>query len=94
MTDIPRHESWPDDAADVEKVFEGLPVTLNLSDNKSVIGWSSAFRNKSTGETTIVLTLDAESSEKLGDLVEVFKLYAIGFAGIARRPQSDTPQRR
>lgn len=97
MADIPRWRAGeldepvdPEDVPNIEKVFERLPVTLYVGDPRErgnmVIGWSNAFRDKDTGETTIVMTLDGEASKGMGDLVEVFKLYAIGFAGVARRP--------
>lgn len=81
---------------EIEQIFSGLPVTLNVGFPTSlggpgldttVIGWSSAYRNKGDGRSTIVIALDPEASEMLKDLAGVFDLKAIGFAGIKRREQ-------
>jgi hypothetical protein len=85
-----------EDAPEIEKLFESLPVTLNvgfpslrggLESDTTAIGWSYAYHNKSDGRTTIVISLDAKASEQLKDLVQVFDLKALGFAGIKRSPQ-------
>lgn len=81
---------------EIEQIFSGLPVTLNVGfpehlggpgSDTTIIGWSSAYRNKGDGRSTIVIALDPEASEKLKDLVQVFDLKAIGFAGIKRSSQ-------
>lgn len=81
---------------EIEKIFSSLPVTLNVGfperiggpgSDTTIIGWSSAFRNKNDGRSTIVIALDPEASEKLKNLAEVFELKAIGFAGLKRSPQ-------
>lgn len=77
------------EAPDIEKVFENLAVTLHLdyrTNPSTIIGWANAFQNKDDGTTTIVLSLDAEASQKLKNLTELFELYALGFTGIARKP--------
>lgn len=99
MVDIPHPDDLQnEDVPNIEKVFERLPISLHLGDPvrgpNTIIGWSNAFRDKDTGETTIVMTIDGEASEKLGDLVEVFKLYAIGFAGVARREEPNDSSRK
>lgn len=88
MSNIPH----PDDlqnGVEIEKVFEHLPMHLNLGNDhrhpETMIGRANAFRSLEDGSTTIVIDLEGEASEKLGDLTEVFKLYAIGFAGMAHR---------
>jgi hypothetical protein len=96
MTDIPRWQAGELDAPgedvpqQIEKVFEHLPVTMFLGDPirgpETIIGWSNAWRNKD-GTTTIVMSLDEEASEKLKDLADLFKFYAIGFAGVARKEE-------
>lgn len=84
------------DTPEIEKVFDSLPVTLNVGFPASmggpgldttVIGWSHAYRNKKDGCTTIVMSLDPEASEKLQNFAEVFDIKAIGFAGLKRRSQ-------
>jgi hypothetical protein len=91
--DIPAFggESQPYTPDNIEKVFEHLPITIHVGDHirgpKTIIGWSNAWRDRDTGETTIMMTLDEEASEKLGNLTELFRLYAIGFAGFARSPE-------
>jgi hypothetical protein len=68
----------------IEKVFENLPIQVDLGDRgEGILGWANAFQ-KSDGTTTIILSLDAEASKRLGDMTELFKWYALGFAGIAR----------
>lgn len=76
---------------DVMELFVGpLPMHVNLGgwDNlESVIGWARGYR-KSDGTTHIAIQLDEEASKRLANLAEVFELKAVGFAGIARRPQN------
>lgn len=85
-----------EDAVEVDRVFERLPITLNVGFpehlggpglDTSVIGWSYAFRRKDDGVTTIIMTLDPEASEMLKNLTEVFELRSMGFAAMKRRPQ-------
>lgn len=85
MSNIPH----PDDLqnrVEIEKIFEHLPMHFNLgTDHRhptTTIGWANAFRSLEDGSTTIVINLEGEASGKLGDLTEVFKLYAVGFAGM------------
>lgn len=84
------------DVPEIEKLFDSLPVTMNVGFPTSiggpgldttVIGWSNAYCNKDDGRTTIVISLDPEASEMLKNLAEVFDLKALGFAGIKRREQ-------
>jgi len=81
---------------EVERIFSNLPITLNLGfpqalggpgQDTTVIGWAHAYRTKDDGQTTIVMNLDPDASEMLKNLVEVFELKAIGFAGMKRSPQ-------
>ena len=72
---------------DVTPIFENLPVELNLGQNDQIVGWANATRDPESRWTTITIILDAQSSDKLGNLAEVFDLKAIGFAGIKRRSQ-------
>lgn len=77
--------------ADEIKVHN-IPMYLNLSefgsirDWSSVAGWADVSTDTETGAYKIEIRLDEESSKRLGDMVEVFDLRAIGFAGIKRRP--------
>lgn len=72
----------------MERLFENLPVQINLSDQPRVpasfIGFAHAHRTDD-GETHIHITLHTEASEKLGNLVDAFKLSALGFAGVRRK---------
>jgi hypothetical protein len=81
---------------EIEKIFTDLPITLNLGfpqalggagSDTAVIGRAYAYRTKDDGCTTIIMNLDADASEMLKNLVEVFELKALGFAGMKRRPQ-------
>lgn len=66
-----------------------IPMHLNLADADrnidSVIGWANCYR-KIDGTTQIVIDLDTKASEMFKDMAEVFELKAVGFAGIARKP--------
>ena len=98
MSDIPRWRAGeldepgetPEPGPEVKQVFHNLPVTMHLGDPKvnTIIGWSNAWQN-ADGTATIVMSLNEEDAQKLGDLSEAFKLWAIGFAGVARRPASE-----
>jgi|tagenome__1003787_1003787.scaffolds.fasta_scaffold20583422_1 hypothetical protein len=81
---------------EIEKLFERLPITLNVGfperlggpgSDTTVIGWAYAYRSKHDGHTTIIMNLNSEASDKLQNLSEVFDLKALGFAGLKRRPQ-------
>lgn len=70
-----------------EVLVENLPMHLNLGDFgrwESHIGWARVVQDTDTGQNTIEITLDEESSKRLGNMVEVFDLKAVGFAGIKR----------
>lgn len=80
---------------DIERIFAGLPVMLNLGfpralggpgEDTTIIGSAFAYRTKDDGTTTIILTIEPEAGELLKNLEAVFELKAIGFAGIKRRP--------
>jgi len=77
--------------ADSAKLVENLPVELNLGQPEQIIGWASASRDPETGKTTIEIVLDEVASEKLMNLVEVFELKAVGFAGVKRRSHDRAP---
>jgi hypothetical protein len=67
-----------------EVLVEQLPMYLNLGDLHnwdSQIGWAKVVRDFE-GRHRIEITLDKEASAKLGNMVDVFDLKAIGFAGI------------
>lgn len=96
MSDIDGREDDVIEMVEVEKLFEGLPITVNVGfpsalggpgQDTTIIGWSVAYRAKDTGRTTIVMSLDPEASQMLGDLVQVFDLKALGFAGIKRKAE-------
>lgn len=70
-----------------EVLVENLPMYVNLGDVgnwASQIGRAKVTRNPETGMSRIEITLDEETSAKLGNMVDVFELKAIGFAGIKR----------
>jgi hypothetical protein len=76
-----------------EILVENLPMHLNLGDISnwhSHIGWAKVVHDTETGRSTIEISLDEESSKELGNMVEVFDLKAIGFAGIKLRPNTET----
>jgi hypothetical protein len=73
-----------------EPVVENLPMHINLGDTRSFdsfIGWGTVYRNLEVGGYHIELDLTPEASEKLGDMIELFDLKAIGFAGIKKKEQ-------
>jgi hypothetical protein len=75
-----------------EVLVENLPMYINLGDIgdwDSQIGRAKVTRDSETGQNKIEITLDEESSNKLGNMVDAFKLRAIGFAGI-KRPVTET----
>jgi hypothetical protein len=77
----------------LEILVENLPMHLNLGDFgmwESHIGWARVVHDTETGQNTIEISLDKESSAKLGNMVDVFDLKAIGFAGIKKRPETET----
>jgi hypothetical protein len=72
-------------------VVKDLPVHVNLSlfnDPSNVMGHADIAIN-SDGKAHIEIVLDEDSTKRLGDLVELFDLYGIGFVAIQkkRRPQ-------
>lgn len=74
-----------------EVLVENLRVHVNLGDIHtwdSQIGWAKVVRDSETGRNKIEITLDEESSQRLGNMVDVFDLKAVGFAGIKKRPIS------
>lgn len=60
-----------------------MHVNLGDSDWRSHIGWAKITRD-SEGRNKIEITLDEETSAKLGNMIDVFDLKAVGFAGIKR----------
>jgi hypothetical protein len=83
--------------ADNDEVLVGnLPMYINLGDApdwRTHIGWATVVRDGETGRNKIEIVLDEESSQKLGNMVEVFQLKAIGFAGY-RFSELDLPATR
>lgn len=77
-----------------EVLVDHLAMYLNLGDMgspyESQIGWAKVTRDSETGQNKIEITLDEESSAKLDNMVEAFSLKAIGFAGIKKRPVTET----
>lgn len=72
-----------------EEVLATIPMFVNLGGIhtwESLIGQGKVTRDSETGQNKIEITLDKETSAKLGNMVDVFELKAIGFAGIKRRP--------
>ena len=72
---------------EIERIFSALPVTLNLGDDKTIIGRAYAYKTKDDDYTTIILTIDPDGTKLLQNLSEVFELYALGFAGIKKEPK-------
>jgi hypothetical protein len=74
---------------DRELIFENLPFQLNLGPESTLdtMGWAKGYRDKETGETVLEITLNTDAVIGLDQLVEVYELKAIGFAGIKRRPK-------
>lgn len=78
MTDIPR------DVPEIEKIFSGVPVTLQFQNN-AIIGWATAHQHKDTGDATIFISLQGDAAKELGDLAEFMEIYSLGFAGVPRK---------
>lgn len=74
---------------EVEFIVENLPMYVNLAEVgvlhgfQSHIGWAKVIRT-AEGQNKIEILLDKQTSELLGNMVEVFDLKAVGFAGIKR----------
>lgn len=71
-------------ADDDAVLVANLPMYINLGDApdwRTHIGWATVVRDGETGRNKIEIVLDEEASKKLGDMVEIFQLKAIGFAG-------------
>jgi hypothetical protein len=79
---------------DGELVARNMPMHLNLGDSlsnwESVIGWADIARDPETGLYKIEIRLDERSSDMLEKMVDVFDLKAIGFAGIKKRPETES----
>lgn len=79
-----------------EALVKGLPMYINLAevgslrDWSSHIGWADVSRDSETGKNKIEITLDETASELLDNMVDTFKLKAIGFAGIKMCPEDKT----
>lgn len=73
-------------------VAKDLPVHVNLSlfnDPSNVMGHADiAIGND--GKARIEIVLDEDSTKRLGDLVELFELYGIGFVAIKKQPAKAT----
>lgn len=68
-----------------EKIFENLPVRLNLGDPEPIVGWAHAHKTDE-GEAHIHITLHKDETRIFDNLVEIFDLVALGFASVKRRP--------
>lgn len=69
-------------------MIENVPVELNLGQPESIVGRATLSRDLDSGEITIEIKMfDDGPIKKLEDLVEIFDLKAIGFAGVKRRPR-------
>ena len=69
-------------------MIERVPVELNLGQSEQVVGMATLTKDLDTNEITIEIKLfDDFGIRKLEDLVEVFDIKAIGFAGVKRRTQ-------
>lgn len=71
-------------------VVENIPMCINLGlshDWRSHIGRATVFQDEETGRTKIEIDLDEEASEKLDNMIDIFDLKAIGFAGMKRDPR-------
>jgi hypothetical protein len=76
---------------DRELIFENLPFQLNLGPESTLntMGWAKGYRDKETGETVLEIALNEDAAIGLDQLVEVYELKAIGFAGIKKRQPGD-----
>ncbi len=68
-------------------MIERIPVELNLGQHEQVVGVASASKDLETEEVTIVISLDPAAGLKLENLLDIFKIKAIGFAGVKREPE-------
>jgi hypothetical protein len=74
-------------AGDVTMI-ENVPVELNLGQPEKVVGVATLSKDLDSGRISIEIELfDDAGIKKLEDLVDIFEIKAIGFAGIKRRPQ-------
>lgn len=68
-------------------VIERIPVELNLGQPHEVVGFATATKDLDSGEITLEILLTGMASVTLEQLVEIFEIKAIGFAGVKRRSQ-------
>jgi hypothetical protein len=67
--------------------IERIPVELNLGQPEQIVGWASIVQDPENKQISIAIVLrDEMGIAKLEDLVEIFDIKAIGFAGVKRRP--------
>lgn len=74
-----------------ETLVEGpMPMVVNLgeffSDPAGTIGYATVYEMHD-GRKRISILLSAEASEGLGNMMDIFDLRGIGFAGIKKRPE-------
>lgn len=77
-------------------VAKELPVHVNLSlfnDPSNVMGHADIAIGDD-GKAHIDIVLDEDSTKRLGDLVELFELYGIGFVAIKKSPAPKDPSRK
>lgn len=76
--------------ADETVLIERIPVELNLGQPEQIVGWASIVKDLDKNQITIaIVLLDDSGITKLEDVVSIFDIKAIGFAGIKRRPIED-----
>jgi hypothetical protein len=66
--------------------IERLPVELNLGQREPIVGWASIVQDPENKNITIAIVLKDELGiTSVEDVVKIFDIKAIGFAGVKRR---------
>lgn len=69
-----------------ETLYENLQMMLNLSQSDTVIGRAEVHRNQETGRFRLTIHMGERESDLMEHLVDIAKLYAVGFAGVVQKP--------
>jgi len=66
-------------------MIENVPVELNLGQPEKVVGLATLTKDLISGEINISITLfEGGIAKRLEELVDIFEIKAIGFAGVKR----------
>ena len=70
-----------------EMIYENLRMNLNLADSRTGMGWATVYRDLETGHISIEIRMRDHETKLMDNLLEIADLYAIGFAGMMKKPK-------